>query len=208
MAGIALTQMIPIQELTPGQVGKIRNDAINAVVAEASKALNLPLDRLVVRDVRPVADLALYSTGTTLSTVEWWFYKVATSAAGWTAANATTSTMGDNKFVCIFGIRDQATHAAASLGATATYPGGTSPGTPMISFVKLNVGGADKVTWDCGCTRGYNEMVAFTPSAVIIPQNTSFVIYYYLEEMWDAAQVTFFQLLGVTVEPRGLSISP
>jgi len=207
MSGLALTQMIPLQELTPGQVGKIRNDAIEGTVAMASRELNLPRERLVVRDVRPVADLVLYSTGTTVSTREWWQYTIASSAAGWTAANATTSTMGDNKFVCLFGARvPRVGHA--SMAATATTDAKTE-GWPEISMVKLNVGGADKVTWDLGGMWAYGEKVGFTPSAVVIPQNTSFVIYYYLEEPTDSvAIITFFQLLGVTVEPRGLTISP
>ena len=208
MSGLALTHIIPIQELTPGQVGKIRNDAIEGTVAMASKELNLPRERLVVRDVRPVADLAMYSILTTASTVEWWYYSLTADAVGWTAVSPTTGTMGDNKFVCLFGIRDLSTHVGhSSMAATATTAS-RNDGWPVISMVKLNVGGSDKVTWDACGLRGYSDHVGFTPSAVIIPQNTSFVIYYYQEEKNATALTTFFQLIGVTVEPRGLTISP
>lgn len=208
MPGLALTHLIPIQELTPGQVGKIRNDAIESVVAMAAKELGMSRERLIVRDVRPVADLAMYSTGTTLSTVEWWYYQVTADAAGWTAISSTSGTLGDNKFVCLFGARDLANHVGhSSMAATATTAADTS-GWPIISMVKLNVGGADKVTWDVSSLRGYSDHVGFTPSAVIIPQNTSFIIYYYEEEKNSTAVMTFFQLIGVTVEPRGLTISP
>ena len=208
MEGLSNTILIPKEELTPGQVGTIRNGAIEFVVARAMKELGMSREKLVVRDVRPYADLASYSTGTTASTIEHWKYSPAASAAGWVAFTPTTGTMGDNKFVCFFGIRDLAGHVGlASAGPTATDCGGYSPGAPAITFVKFNVGGSDKVTWDCTGCRAYNDKVAFTPSPVLIPQNAGFIIYYYLAAPADVI-MTFFQLIGVTVEPRGLTISP
>lgn len=209
MEGLALTNLVPIQELTLGQVGAIRNEAINFVVARAMKELGKTRDGLVVRDVRPVADLVSYSTGTTASTVEHWKYAPAANAAGWVALTPLTGTMGDNKFVCFFGIRDLAGHVGlASAGPCATDCGGYSPGAPAITSVKFNVGGADKVIWDCTGCRAYNDKVAFTSSPVLIPQNSGYVIYYYLAAHADTVVMTFFQLVGVTVEPRGLTISP
>lgn len=209
MEGLANTQLIPIQELTPGQVGAIRNEAINFVVARAMKELGMGREKLVVRDVRPVADLVSYSTGTTASTIEHWKYSPAAAAAGWVAFTPLTGTMGDNKFVCFFGVRDLAGHVGlASAGPTATDCGGYSPGAPAITFVKFNVGGADKVVWDCTGPRAYDDRVAFTSSPVLIPQNSGYVIYYYLAAHAADAIMTFFQLIGVTVEPRGLTISP
>ena len=208
MEGLAITTLVPMPEMTPGQVGAIRNEAINFVVARAMKELGMGREKLVVRDVRPVADLASYSTGTTVSTIEHWKYSPAAAAAGWVAFTPTTGTMGDNKFVCFFGIRDLGGHVGlASAGPTATDLA-CNPGAPAITFIKFNVGGADKVTWDCTGARAYNDKVAFTSSPVLIPQNSGFVIYYYLAAHADTAIMTFFQLIGVTVEPRGLTISP
>ena len=218
MADLAQTQLIPIQELTPGQIGTIRNGAIEFVVARAMKELGMTRDRLVVRDIRPVADLAMYSNDTSAATLERWVYGASAAASGFTAVSPTTGTMGDNKFVCVFGVRDLGGQLGIDTGgASATGPYSAAVNPSHISFVKFNIGGSDKVIWDIQSVRAYKEMVAFSPSPILIPQNTGFVLYYYLKGnlacvasmgavVADSEQ--FLQLLGVTVEPRGLTISP
>ena len=218
MEGLALTQLTPIQELTPGMVGAIRNEAINFVVARAMKELGMARDRIVVRDIRPVADLGMYRNDSSAETVERWQYGASAAASGFVAVSPTTGQMGDNKFVCIFGIRDLGGRLGADTGgATATGPYSAAPNPSHISFVKFNIGGADKVVWDVQGVRAYDVMVAFSSSPILIPQNTGFVIYYYLKSLLGCGAVTgalvadceqYLQLLGVTVEPRGLTISP
>ena len=219
MPGIANTQLIPVQELTPGQIGAIRNEAIGFVVGRAMKELGLAQDRLVVRDIRPVADLAMYSNDTSAATLERWVYGASAAASGFVAVSPTTGTMGDNKFVCVFGVRDLGGNIGKDTGgASATSPATDISNPAHISFVKFNIGGADKVIWDVSGVRAYaGSWAAFSPSPVLIPQNTGFVLYYYLychyacvasmgALLADSEQ--FLQLLGVTVEPRGLTISP
>ncbi len=208
--GPALTHLIPIQELTPGQVGAIRNAVINQVLAQAMKELSLPMDKLVVRDVRPVGDLSMYYEDSSAATVEQWQYVVSTAAAGFTAVSPTTGAMGDNKFVAFFGIRDlNSSVGAVSNTPTATVVAQNIVLPALIHEVKFNVGGADKVIWDLSGVRAYaTDRVAFSPSAVIIPQNVAFVIYYYLKEIAGFDIPQRLQLLGVCVEPRGKTISP
>ena len=118
--------------------------------------------------------------------------------------------MGDNKFVCFFGVRDIGINLGGlTVGATATGGALTTFNTPKLIFlVKFNVGGSDKVIWDIGGLRAYGNAVAFTTSPVLIPQNTGFVIYYYCSEGAAVDVENYLQLIGVVVEPRGLTISP
>jgi len=215
MADVALTQLIPIQEMAPGAVTAIRNQVINALVAQASRELNMPASQLVVRDVRPLGDLSLYSTGTTTSTSERWGYVATGTTTGYVAINAATNTMGDQRYVAVFGIRDKYSGAVSGSATTATQAG--YPSKDVVSLVKINVGGGDKAIWDLSGMYAYTEArVAFTPGAVVIPQNASFQISYYREGSLEVgvptAPVTdeksWLQLVGIVVEPRGKVISP
>jgi len=214
--GAALTQLIPIQELTPGAVGAIRNQVINSVVALASSELGLAPEKLVVRDVRPFSDLQLYAGGTTDSTLDQWLYDATTTtAAAFTAINGS-KTMGDQRYVALFGIRDL--RRGLGIHTTGMATGDTAVGlaaipehakpAAVVSLVKINVGGADKVIWDLTSIEAYPEQqIGFTPSAVIIPQNASFVISYYFKTTIAGIRANL-QLIGVAVEPRGKVISP
>lgn len=206
-----ITTLIPIPELTPGAVGSIRNQVINAVVKTAATELGLPQDKLVVRDVRPVGDLQMYAGGTTDATVEDWIYDSSTITAS--AYNTVTGdkTMGDNRFVALFGVRD----LRGTLTIHATGAGGTSNYYEMFSMasvvsqIKVAVGGSDKVIWDIESIQPYkNQMVGFTNSPVIIPQNTLFNIKYYYNGAQCPGSRVNLQLIGVTVEPRGKVIAP
>lgn len=209
MGDVALTQLIPIQELTPGAVGAIRNAVINQVVAQASRELNMPADRLVVRDILPYTDLGWDYGAATAGTTDQWLHDATSGAVGFYSVIATSggAQMGDMRYVAIFGVRD----LRGGLGATttATEVSTNKIGLAFHSKIKIIVGGADKVVWEVSCLSAYigtGPAVAFAPTAVIIPQNTQYDIQFY-ESIAKSTEVTM-QLIGVTVEPRGKLISP
>lgn len=202
-----LTQLIPIQELTPGAIGVIRNNVIEKVLVQAVSELSLTRDKLIVRDLRPVEDLQMYSAGASAATIEDWVYTSTTglTAGGWTSLTGSQINK-TQRYMAIFGYRDLrqglGPHATSTIQLAPTYQ------SPKMALIKINVGGADKVIWDTGCTIAYrNNPVAISPSAVIIPPNISYQIYV---EFTTAAPITQhrFQLLGVVIEPRGKIISP
>lgn len=203
MADIARTQLIPLQELTPGAVGAIRNQVIKSLVAQASRELSLPPSALVVRDLRWVGDLAAYGSAAAAATVGDWT-NACTASSGYTTI--ATGTMADQRYVGMFGIRDLRlgwnTHTTASAPLTTPYLF-----TNYASLVKFNIGGADKVIWDTKSLMSYpDNPVAFSPSAVVIPQNIIYTISYY--KVVTSCGTYRIQLVGVAVEPRGKVISP
>ena len=225
--GVATTQLVPIKELTPGAVGAIRNQVIEALVAQVARELNLPPTKLVVRDVRPFNDLQMYSGGTTDSTTDTWAFDTTTVTAGTYTTITGTKQMGDQRYVALFGVRDLRSAQGLHTTAMGTAPTGVygSTGTSVfatfggaipqtVNHVKVNVGGADKVVWDISGLYAYHsEAVGITPSAVVIPQNAAFNISYALRAHRTDAALTpgmtaRIQLVGVTVEPRGKVISP
>jgi len=213
-----LATLIPIQELTPGMVGKIRNDVIQGVVALASKELSIPPTNLVVRDVRPFNDLGMYAGGTTAAAIDEWLYDATTTTANAFTSVSGAKTMGDQKFVALFGIRDlrrgvgvHSTGMGADWESTAAASDAWHPyplAGAVVSLVKINVGGADKVIWDLTSMEAYQDMnVGFTQAPVLIPQNVSYNLYYYFKTT-AAGLRAWLQFIGVVVEPRGLTISP
>jgi len=200
-----LTNLIPLQELPPGAVNSIRRGAVNFALKEAATRLGMSIDELVVRDVRPVEDLQMYSTGTTLATIEdWVFTTAATTTTGFVTVTGDKN-MGNNRFVVLFGVRDN--RLAIATVATAA-PAALVVGPSSVSLVKVSVGGADKVVWDTKCMQGYGQdQAAFTQYFVLIPQNTTFNISYYKSQA-TASMLIWLALIGITVEPRGKIISP
>ena len=202
--GAALTQLVPVAELAPGAVGAIRNEVIKQTLAIASKELNLPEDKLVVRDLRFVEDMQIYATGTTAATInDWVFTTAATTVTGFVTITGD-KTMGDQRYVAIFGVRDLRM-AYGVKQAAATIPAVLSA---VVSLLKISVGGADRVIWDLCKIQSYpNELVGVSPMAVIIPQNASFNIYIY-KSNGVASVISNIMLEGVVVEPRGKVVSP
>ena len=209
--GATLSQLIPIQELTPGQIGAIRNGAINYVVALAAKELSMSEDKLVVRDIRPKDDLALYGASGTDAAAAFnsWYYDCSAETVGsYESICSATGTMGDQRYVAIFGVRDlrwTIGTTAANVTAAGIASGNLEP--KLVSLLRFTIGGAYKVIWDTNVMEAYGDnLVAFSPSVVIIPQNVS----YQIEAFKDAAKEgdVMLQLIGVVVEPRGLVISP
>lgn len=208
MGSTARTQLVPIQELTPGGIGAIRNQVIASLVAKASKEMFMPPEKLVVRDIRPLGDLQLYddSAGNARTTEDWEF-DVTAAASGYESITGT-ATMGDQRYVAIYGVRDL--RLGRDQSPTVTGSSGFPNITVWPSFVSLlriSVGGGDKVIWDTQSMQSYKQnLVAFAPSAVIIPQNTSYNISIYKTRAVGGN--VYIQFIGVIVEPRGLLISP
>jgi len=196
-------QLIPLDEMAPGSVGAIRNSVIDSVVKLASSELKMTPEQLIVRDVNPVRDLIMYSTGTTTATTEDWVYTMA-ATAGYISVTGTQN-MADNRYVALYGLRNlragQGTHATSTVAFAPVVI------APSISLVRITVGGADKVIWSLDSTIPYRmHEVGFSPTAVIIPQNASFNIAFYHKVA--QAQIMQIQLVGIVVEPRGKVISP
>ena len=209
----ARTQLVPLQEMTAGSVAAIRNQVIKALVAQASKELGLPEERLVVRDIRPGSDLNIKagSAAATANPAEEWDFPSTATSTGYEAICPTTNTMANERYVALFGIRDHRLGFGLHATATAVIPPVAGLGTvgmpSNVSLIKINVGGADKVIWDTKCMQVYRDnLCAFTSAAVIIPQNTAYQIYYYKTTTYSCP--IFMQLIGIVVEPRGKLISP
>ena len=210
----ALTHLIPLRELAPGAVSAFRNQVIANLLAVASVGLKLPPERLVIRDIRPRTDLQMYGVATTDATTELWGY----GATGTTVGFATVTgdkTMGDQRFVALYGVRDRGLYYGAQ--GSATLAVALTAYKSVISLIRINVGGTDRVTWDSSCLRAYEkEQSAFSPAAVIIPQNASYNISYYRTGSIEAGamtapvdqEITWLELVGFTCEPRGKTISP
>jgi len=208
------THLTPVQEMTPANVAQIRNSVISQLVAMVSHDLGRPESELIVRDIQPYTDLGWdYAVGTaTTTTTEQWEYDVTGTSVGYNSVTGAT-TMADQRYVAIFGIRD----GRLSLGATAS--GATAPSSqvkpyPIAGLVKFEVGGAISAIWNIQCMMAYRyDQAAFSPSAIVIPQNVGFNIYYYMKNMLMTKATSvigtlFLQLIGVVVEPRGKMVSP
>jgi len=214
----AQTHLVPLQELTPGMITEIRNSVISRLVDLASKELSLPPDRLIVRDILPFTDLDWEFSTTSATGAEGWERNMTESSVGYVSVAA--GNMTNQRFVAIFGIRDGRVGEGASATAiTAAIPipatgvgGGDKLYHQPISLVKFTIGGGIRAIWDISCTNAYDDMVAFSPSAVIIPQNSAFDVSFYKKDTVgggaSSAEVpVFLQMAGVTVEPRGKLIS-
>jgi len=201
-----LTQLIPFDELTVGQVGAIRNSVTNSLLLMAAKELSMPLANLVARDLRPQSDLdwasddnatnGLVNNGTPVTTELWRFRSSDDiGAAVWgSCITPNSQVMADQRFVAIYGIKNARMTIAAPLGQT-------------ITLWKIVVGNSTKCIWDSEKLNAYrNNVAGITSSAVIIPQNTQWNIWGYLPAASDVLQE--FSLEGVVVEPRGKVVSP
>ena len=205
----AQTQLLPISELTPSLVGSIRNSAIEQLVGIVASELKKPMQDLVVRDIEPYTDLYWNYGSASVGAVENWERDMTLATCGYVQVNSNT-VMADQRYVIIFGVRDQRYGVGAT--ADATSIGGDVLPVSNVSLIKFVVGGRTVAIWDTSHIMGLGPKVAFSPSAIIIPQNIGFQISYYqknVDSMNTAfATPSYIQLVGVTVEPRGKTISP
>ena len=173
--GAALIELVPKDELSPGGAATIRTQVANALIAQAANELRIPAERLVVRDIRPLGDLDY--------TYETWRERTGSTVEAY--ETMTTGTMADQRYVAIYGVKDD------------------SPGRGCVSLIRLNIGGGDRAIWNLENLNG--DGVGYSPSAVVIPPNAPYTI-----SRWVviAAQLAHIILKGVVVEPRGKLVSP
>ena len=207
----AQTHTIPVMELAPGSVSAIRNGVIAGLLKQASEQLRLPEDKLVVRDIRPYADLAWFSNDAvsnvfTEITNERWDTTIDATVGFCDAStdffdiiDADHVSMADERFVAIWGVKD----ARACLSTVVE---------PRITLIKFTVGGNDRAIWDIQGKDAYpNAMAAVSPSAIVIPQNTDYQIAIQPAFNGNTSAddvVAYLTLEGVVIEPMGKLLSP
>lgn len=216
---VPVTILIPLDEMSPGAVGAIRNQVISGLVRKAASELSMPEDRLVVRDVRPANDLRFYSAGTTTSGVDEWLYDATTTTANAYTSVTGDATMGDQRYVALFGLRDlrkgigihttsmNTMDATTNLFTSATDQTSQLRAAQVVTYVQVSVGGSIKAIWDATGMEIYQNAVSFSPYAVVIPQNSTYNISYYFNST-AAGLRAWLQLIGIVVEPRGRVTSP
>lgn len=155
---------------------------VSSLVAKASTELNLGMDELVVRDLRP-EDIGASSAD---------FYWGLDAAAWSTPISAQT--IADNRFVgingvALFGYRDQ-----TSVGGSA-----------VVSQIRVTRKGSVARYWVTKPVNSFENKVGYCDDPVTVDQNTTITV-----ELWSrlAATVSNFTLLGAVVEKRGILISP
>lgn len=178
----SFVQLIPLSELAPGQAAAIRNSIVDRMVADAVRLLNLTADRLVVRDIRAKDDITLY-TGSSAAGVEDWGCITGTTANAY--ETMATGTMGDQRFMGIFGLKVTENLA--------------------VSALKFSVGNSERAIWQLQQLSEEDSYVGFSPSGIIIPAQTIYTISRFVRNVSNLANIV---LKGVIVEPRGLVISP
>jgi len=189
--------LIPAAELSPGALGTIRLQVTKALLETASKELQLPQNDLVVRDIRPQADLdwgshANFVTG--LLTTELWTCTTDGANTGFQEIIVSGSdVMADQRFMALYGI------------ANSRFTGNTIA-APCVSLFKIVVGNSVKAIWDTEPLNAYRRnAVGVSPSAIIIPQNTQFQLYGYITAVTTVCDI---HMIGLVCEPRGKVLSP
>ena len=200
------TFLIPVCELLPSEITRIRREAIAAVVAMAATELKKSPGGLVVRDIRPYSDLHWCTDATAFDTalsVDSWCPTLDSSdayEAYKATVSATYTTMTDSRWVVLTGVKDFRLAEATAV-------------KQVINFLKFTVGGNDRAIWDLQGMEAYpNSMAAVSPAPVVIPQNTDYQIYILHAESDDgnaaSDKVVYLVLDGFVVEPRGKVLSP
>jgi len=199
------TTLIPVAELSPGAVAKIRNDTIAVVLAKVSAEIGMPTEKLVVRDIRPFTDLG-WATGATIttavSTENHWDFSLDDSETegAFTVLNSTSyQTMADQRFIVIYGVKDRRMALA-------------TPIVQAMSELRITTGGNVRAIWDLQKMQAYpSKMAAVTNSPVIIPQNTDYQFAGYngiSDDGGSSDVVSYIMLEGFVVEPMGRVLSP
>ena len=199
--------LTPISELAPGQVSAIRNSIITAVVDKAATEQSLPRNKLVVRDIRAYTDLGFGNNtdymATATSTDVWGTFEstdtyiVDGTGGAYRDAIADNTTMADQRYVCIYGVRDMRCAIEGAAPHIAIQD---------ASLIKFDIGNADRVIWDISKIECYRySPVGITPTAVVIPPLAPYQISVFLIAGGDEI---YLQLMGFVVEPVGLLITP
>jgi len=217
------TQLIPVQELAPGEIGHIRNAAKETTIQMAMSEMNLPREKLVVRDIRPYTDLkwCTHSTSgagsgnifTSVATIDSWFYYASDSELTldatycyptaatifYNSVAAASTTMADGRYVGIYGLRD------GRMCMNTKIERG-------ITMLKITSGGNDRCIWDVQVMDAYpNAMAAVCPSVVVLPQNTEYQFGFHCGYTTDTSGTDLnlhLMLMGFVVEQIGKTLSP
>ena len=175
--GPAQIQLVPLSEFGLGQVAVVRNKAIDAMVSDTMAKLKLQRHELVVRDIRAADDFSDYTYED---------YGEVAGAAANVYETMTTGTMGDQRWIGIFGVKDNSDDR-------------------VVSALKFNVGGGDRAIWQLQALNDEDGRVGFSPGVIIIPQNAPYTISRYILQADVGVQIV---LKGIVVEPRGRVLSP
>lgn len=171
--------LIPVQELSTGQAAAIRNEAVTALEAMATKELSLPTSSLLTRDIRPKEDLDYtYSS-----------WSEVTGATADTYETMLTQTLGDDRYLAIYGVMD--------LSPTIT-----------VSKLRIKVGNSIKTEWVLeNLYPIYPEgpRIGFCRSVVVVPQNTPLLVERYVR---STTQGAYLVLKGIICERVGKVMSP
>ncbi len=192
------TLLIPIEELPPGSLGAIRRQVTENLITMVATQLKVSPDTLVARDIRPQDDLDWCSNtdfAATEVTTEIWNIGTHASNTGFQKMVKTASTtMGDQRWIAIYGVRDMRTCFATQV-------------TQAITLLKITVGNSVKAIWDTSKLAAYKlNPVGVSPSVIVIPQNTQYQFEGYISGA--AGTICWVSLEGMVVEPRGKVISP
>ena len=175
--------LIPLSELAPGQTGHIRNGIIRSLSVIVASTLRMSPDKLVVRDIRAKDDLVIYSVATDAD-IEDWAAKTGTTANVY--ETMATGTVGDQRWIAIYGVKDASE-------------------SKCVSALKFNIGGGDRVIWQLQCLNEEDGYVGFSPSVIVMPQNTIYTISRFVRMANSGSCIV---LKGLVIEPRGLVVSP
>ncbi len=172
-------QLIPASELAPGNAAAIRNQAVQELLNEASKATNYAPDRMVVRDIRPIA-----TTGDLDYTYEDWAETTGATANTW--ETMSTGTNVDQRWIGFYGVK-------------------IDPESSAITAIRFNIGGADRVIWQIQSLTENDGYVGLCPSGVVMPPNAPYTISRWVRSITSVDKTV---LKGIVVEPRGKVLSP
>ena len=156
----AEVQLIPAEELAPGQIGAIRNELKKRVLQLACTECNIEASRMIVRDIRPDTDMGF--------SYEDWRETTGATADAWETMD--TGTMADQRWVVIYGLIDDADNRSCS-------------------SLKFNVGGADRVIWTLQHLNAEFGCVGISPGGVVIPQNAPYTIYRWVRSVNSTTQI-------------------
>lgn len=171
------TQLIPIHELAAGEAATIRQSAIRTVVTLAASELKQIESKLVVRDVRPAADLDYTTedwgevTGGTINAYE----------------TMTTGTITSDRYWCIYGVK-----VAEPLSA---------------SLLRFTIGGGQRAVWNLQklSFSDVGEAIGYTPFPIIVKPQVPYTIERYLRLIRNVSNIVLLSVIveprGLTISP-------
>ncbi len=146
---------------------------------DASRGTNYALDKLIVRDIRP-----LTTVGDLDYTYEDWSETTGATANAW--ETMSTGTNVDQRWIGFYGVR-------------------IDPDSFSITALRFNIGGSDRVIWELQALGEEDGYTGFCPSVIVIPPNAPYTISRWVRSVSSIDKTV---LKGVVIEPRGKMLSP